>query len=70
MICIAKTGSGKTCGFLLPSFHQYIQSKGAPGKESKGTGPIILVLAPTREVRCVFVLFVFVLSNTVSVNVG
>eukprot|EP00804_Cyclotella_cryptica_P000112 CCRYP_020353-RB/>CCRYP_020353-RB protein AED:0.05 eAED:0.05 QI:115/0.66/0.75/1/0.66/0.75/4/329/595 len=57
MICIAKTGSGKTCGFLLPSFHQYIQSKGAHGKEIKGTGPIILVLAPTREVRLVFVLF-------------
>ena len=24
MISIAKTGSGKTCGFLLPSLHQYI----------------------------------------------
>ncbi|KAL7518378.1 hypothetical protein ACHAWX_003211 [Stephanocyclus meneghinianus] len=52
MICIAKTGSGKTCGFLLPSFHQYIQSKGAPEKERKGAGPIILVLAPTRELAC------------------
>jgi len=24
-ICIAKTGSGKTCGFLLPCFHQHLQ---------------------------------------------
>ncbi|KAI2490917.1 helicase [Fragilaria crotonensis] len=27
MICIAKTGSGKTCGFLLPSFHQHLQRR-------------------------------------------
>lgn len=46
MICIAKTGSGKTCGFLLPSFHQHIQSK----KNTRG--PILLVLAPTRELAC------------------
>lgn len=46
MISIAKTGSGKTCGFLLPSFHQYIQKKGpVHGKRA----PMMLVLAPTRE---------------------
>lgn len=48
LISIAKTGSGKTCGFLLPSFHQYIQNKGKGG----GKGPILLVLAPTRELAC------------------
>lgn len=49
MISIAKTGSGKTCGFLLPSFHQYIQNKGPiHGKR----GPMMLVLAPTRELAC------------------
>lgn len=54
MICIAKTGSGKTCGFLLPSFHQHLEKEGA----NNGHGglrrggfmkPVLLVLAPTRE---------------------
>ncbi len=48
MICIAKTGSGKTCGFLLPSFHQFIQNKG----QRNGKGPMMIVLAPTRELAC------------------
>jgi ATP-dependent RNA helicase DDX5/DBP2 len=48
MICIAKTGSGKTCGFLLPSFHQFIQNKG----KRNGKGPMMIVLAPTRELAC------------------
>lgn len=48
LISIAKTGSGKTCGFLLPLFHLYEQNKAlAPGK-----GPMMLVLAPTRELAC------------------
>lgn len=46
MICIAKTGSGKTCGFLLPSLHQHLES----GKATRGyRKPVLLVLAPTRE---------------------
>ena len=46
MICIAKTGSGKTCGFLLPVFHQHLSS----GKMAQGyCKPVLLVLAPTRE---------------------
>ena len=49
MICIAKTGSGKTCGFLLPSFHQYLQSRGGIGKTAPSRDPMMLVLAPTRE---------------------
>ena len=48
MICIAKTGSGKTCGFLLPSFHQFIENKG----QRNGKGPMMIVLAPTRELAC------------------
>ncbi|KAF0690357.1 Aste57867_18244 [Aphanomyces stellatus] len=43
MISVAKTGSGKTVGFLLPSFHHIMQTK------STGPNPRILVLAPTRE---------------------
>jgi len=48
MICIAKTGSGKTCGFLLPSIHQHMNST-----ENRGSRhPVLLVLAPTRELAC------------------
>lgn len=54
MICIAKTGSGKTCGFLLPSFHQHLQEQGGAPVFNRGRGgprvnPVLLVLAPTRE---------------------
>jgi len=49
MICIAKTGSGKTCGFLLPSFHQHMKG----GNTNRGArNPMLLVLAPTRELAC------------------
>ncbi|PFH34272.1 putative ethylene-responsive RNA helicase [Besnoitia besnoiti] len=45
MIGIAQTGSGKTLGFLLPGLvHASAQPPLAPGH-----GPIVLVLAPTRE---------------------
>ncbi len=48
MICIAKTGSGKTCGFLLPSIHQHLTEN--KGKVNRGyRKPVLLVLAPTRE---------------------
>jgi ATP-dependent RNA helicase DDX5/DBP2 len=46
MICVAKTGSGKTCGFLLPSIHQHLNSGDAKRGFKK---PVLLVLAPTRE---------------------
>lgn len=51
MICIAKTGSGKTCGFLLPSIHQHIESLGKTGHRGPRK-PVLLVLAPTRELAC------------------
>eukprot|EP00555_Chaetoceros_dichaeta_P004146 CAMPEP_0198251390 /NCGR_PEP_ID=MMETSP1447-20131203/2232_1 /TAXON_ID=420782 /ORGANISM="Chaetoceros dichaeta, Strain CCMP1751" /LENGTH=593 /DNA_ID=CAMNT_0043936389 /DNA_START=39 /DNA_END=1820 /DNA_ORIENTATION=+ len=50
MICIAKTGSGKTCGFLLPSFHQHMQNNVNGQRGAKN--PMLLVLAPTRELAC------------------
>lgn len=43
-MAIAKTGSGKTCGFLLPGFLQITQTRTDPR-----VGPSMLVLAPTRE---------------------
>lgn len=48
LISVAKTGSGKTCGFLMPVFHHHDQSPNnfARGQRPK---PILLVLAPTRE---------------------
>lgn len=44
MICIAKTGSGKTLGFLLPCFHLHCKNP-----KRRGGIPALLVLAPTRE---------------------
>jgi len=45
MISIAKTGSGKTLGFLLPAIiHTLNQVRRKPGE-----GPSVLVMLPTRE---------------------
>uniref|UniRef100_A0A7S2Q812 RNA helicase n=1 Tax=Zooxanthella nutricula TaxID=1333877 RepID=A0A7S2Q812_9DINO len=45
MVGIAETGSGKTLSFLLPA----IVHINAQPYLSKGDGPIVLVMAPTRE---------------------
>ena len=44
LVAIAKTGSGKTLGYLLPAFLHL-----ARGRANSQLGPIVLVLAPTRE---------------------
>ncbi|KAI5063784.1 hypothetical protein GOP47_0020454 [Adiantum capillus-veneris] len=44
IVAIAKTGSGKTLGYLLPAFLRLLHIKG-----NSRAGPIVLVLAPTRE---------------------
>jgi ATP-dependent RNA helicase DDX5/DBP2 len=45
LIGIAQTGSGKTLSFILPGIvHVMAQSM-----IKKGDGPIVLVMAPTRE---------------------
>ncbi len=44
LVAIAKTGSGKTCGFLLPGFLHVNANRADPRQ-----GPSMLVLAPTRE---------------------
>lgn len=53
MICVAKTGSGKTCGFLLPALHDFVKSGGRPKNQRPmdmaNNGPMLLVVAPTRE---------------------
>lgn len=48
MIGIAETGSGKTLAFLLPA----IVHINAQPLLQRGDGPIVLVLAPTRELAC------------------
>ena len=48
VIAVAKTGSGKTIGFLLPAFHRMLTFL----KDRKRGPPGILVLAPTRELAC------------------
>jgi ATP-dependent RNA helicase DDX5/DBP2 len=56
MISIAKTGSGKTCAFLLPAFHKFLaqQTPRSFGRDRRSFAdesqlPFMLVLAPTRE---------------------
>ena len=44
------TSVGKTCGFLLPAFHRFLQA--TQGGDRKRGYPSILVLAPTRELAC------------------
>jgi ATP-dependent RNA helicase DDX5/DBP2 len=48
MVGIAQTGSGKTLSFLLPG----IIHINAQPELRRGDGPIMLVLAPTRELAC------------------
>lgn len=48
MVGIAETGSGKTLAFLLPA----IVHINAQPYLSKGDGPIVMILAPTRELAC------------------
>lgn len=51
IISVARTGSGKTLGFLLPAFHALLNKPGGM-KPKYGAGPYIVVLAPTRELAC------------------
>jgi hypothetical protein len=44
---VAEPGSGKTLGYLLPAAELLIQ--GGHGGASRPSGPVALVLAPTRE---------------------
>ena len=49
LIGVAKTGSGKTLGFLLPAFRTMIEQRLDPWRAG---GPLLLTLAPTRELAC------------------
>lgn len=44
IVAIAKTGSGKTLGYLIPAFMLLRHCRNDPQN-----GPTVLVLAPTRE---------------------
>ena len=44
IVAVAKTGSGKTLGYLIPSFVLLKRSRKNPQM-----GPTVLVLSPTRE---------------------
>jgi len=48
VIGIAQTGSGKTLAFLMPAI---VHINAQPLLE-RGDGPIVLILAPTRELAC------------------
>ena len=45
MISVAKTGSGKTCAYLLPAIHELMTNK----KEWSPNNVNVFILAPTRE---------------------
>ncbi|KAK3254594.1 hypothetical protein CYMTET_36199 [Cymbomonas tetramitiformis] len=47
VIAIAKTGSGKTFGYMYPAFMHVRQTQKPPRQ-----GPTVVVLAPTRELAC------------------
>jgi len=57
IVAVAKTGSGKTCGFLIPALVRIAENGPTPCIEQKGGGkdtrgpacPSALVIAPTRE---------------------
>ena len=56
VVAVAKTGSGKTLGFLLPVFHRIHQDNLPGGKQinagkdnPKLPSPLCLVMSPTRE---------------------
>lgn len=49
MIGIAKTGSGKTCAFVVPMLQYVIQAPVETRLQSKEQGPLAVVMAPTRE---------------------
>jgi len=51
LVAVAKTGSGKTLGFLLPAFRAIAKGLASTdeGKGSAPSAPSVLVLAPTRE---------------------
>ncbi len=44
LLASAQTGTGKTAAFILPALHKL-----ATNPRSKGKGPLILILVPTRE---------------------
>jgi hypothetical protein len=51
VVSVAKTGSGKTCAFLLPALDSILNKRAAGvGRNAKPSdGPAALVLCPTRE---------------------
>jgi ATP-dependent helicase YprA (DUF1998 family) len=51
VVSVAKTGSGKTCAFLLPALVHILAKRAAGvGRKAKPSdGPLALILCPTRE---------------------
>mmetsp|Transcript_58781 Transcript_58781/g.140108 ORF Transcript_58781/g.140108 Transcript_58781/m.140108 type:complete len:508 (-) Transcript_58781:84-1607(-) len=49
LVAVAKTGSGKTLGYLLPAFRALKEAEPAESSSAGVSCPPVLVLAPTRE---------------------
>ena len=52
LVGIASTGSGKTLAFMLPALVHALAQPAPSPPGHPGEGPIVLVLAPTRELAC------------------
>lgn len=52
LVGIASTGSGKTLAFMLPALVHALDQPAPSPPGQPGEGPIVLVLAPTRELAC------------------
>ena len=52
VIGVAKTGSGKTCAFVLPML-VYILAQPPITRETAGEGPLALIMAPSRATHTV-----------------
>jgi len=48
-LAIAKTGSGKTCGYLMPAMNKILKQGRVSTNEKVNHGPSMLIMAPTRE---------------------
>ena len=55
LIAVAKTGSGKTLGFLVPAYSLFMKELPSDPRQPRiqyGAPPLGIVLAPTRELAC------------------
>jgi ATP-dependent RNA helicase DDX5/DBP2 len=72
VISIARTGSGKTCGFILPAIHRILDRKAPQPAGQKRwmrhRNPAVLIVAPTRELSLQILEEAVKYANAVDLN--